>query len=221
MTALVMLCACAGPLAGIAADPKAGQDKGPSALGKEIRIPTNTGFSTNVSPDGRAATVIFDNLYVESRPTAQGAMGATGQTDIQTKAVTIQVPYSTDQRSLAMTLDLRGYLSTTPGASVRLVACAGDATTAVDLTKAAGGQVTLKGKSKEAIAAGQQAGQVGDFQTRVRFTVQTHAAKPVCQVTLFLAAEHDTDKANSGGALVAVDSLDLTIAKPGEGKYKP
>jgi hypothetical protein len=33
-----------------------------SALGKGIRVPSNLGIATNVSPDAQAATILFDNL---------------------------------------------------------------------------------------------------------------------------------------------------------------
>ena len=59
-----------------------------------------------------------------------------------------------------------------------------------------------------------------DFQNRVAFTVQTHAAKPICQITLFLVVDRDTDAADSGGALLAVDSLDIQMATPGKAKYQ-
>jgi hypothetical protein len=63
--------------------------------------------------------------------------------------------------------------------------------------------------------------QFGDFQDRVESTVETHAAKSVCQITLFLLVAHYTDTAGNGGALLAVDSLDLQIATSSKAKYKP
>ena len=36
-----------------------------------------------------------------------------------------------------------------------------------------------------------------------------------------LMAEHDTDTADSGGAVVMVDSLDLSLMGAGQSKYTP
>ncbi len=191
-----------------------------SKIGKDIRVPANIGFSTNVSPDAQAATLIFDNLYTEVNQTVLGAQGAFNQTANQPKVFTVNVPYSTDQRSVTMHMDLRGYVSVDPGATVRLVACVGDATKVIDVMPVKDKAVKLKGKSKETYATKPASQQSGDFQSRVEFTLQTHAAKPVCQITLFLLAEHETDKADSGGALLVVDSLDLEINKSAKAALK-
>ena len=42
-------------------------------------------------------------------------------------------------------------------------------------------------------------GRSTDFLKRVEFTAPTHAANPVCQITLILLAEHDTDTPDDGG----------------------
>lgn len=192
-----------------------------SQFGKDIRVPANIGFATNVSPDGQAATLIFDNLYTEVSPVVQGARGALNQTANQPKVFTVNIPYSTDQRSVTMSLDIRGYASADPGATVRLVACVGDTTKVVDLTMEQGKGVKLKGKSKATLAPKAASPPAGDFQSRVEFTVQTQAAQPVCPITLFLLAEHNTDKADTGGALLVVDSLDLQINKSTKAALKP
>jgi hypothetical protein len=185
-----------------------------SNLVNEIRVPSNVGFATNISPDGQAATVIFDNLYIGLGPAQQGLAGTLNQTAIQSKVFTVVIPYSTDQESVAMAIDVRGYVNTEPGAIVRLVACAGGTTNVLDVSQKTAGPIYLKGKSKEAVVAEHADIQLGDFINRVEFTVQTNAAKPVCQITLLLLVEHNTDTAGSGGALLAVDSLDLSIAAP-------
>jgi len=198
----------------------ADESKSKAEIGKTIRVPSNTGFSTNVSPDAQAATVLFDNAYVEVNPAQQGAVSTRNQTAIQTKAITLHVPYSSKQESLAMSMDLRGFRSAEAGTSVRLVVCAGDATTVVNLSGKHSKPIKLKGKSKRALTAEHPGTQFGDFQERIEFTVATHAAKPVLQITLFLVAEQDTDTADTGGALLAVDSIDLTIGKQSQGQYK-
>ncbi|HQX48616.1 MAG TPA: hypothetical protein PLY87_03710 [Planctomycetaceae bacterium] len=64
-----------------------------SEFGKEIRVPSNLGFSTNVSPDAQAATILFDNLFVEVSPALKGAAATFNQTAIQTKVATLNIPY--------------------------------------------------------------------------------------------------------------------------------
>jgi hypothetical protein len=191
-----------------------------SQFGKDIRVPANIGFSTDISKDGQAATLIFENLTTEVGQTVVGAAGAFNQTANQPKVFTVNVPYSTDQRSVTMHMDLRGFISVDPGASVRLVACVGDATKVIDVMPVKEKTVKFKGKSKEKYAPKPAGQQSGDFEGRVEFTLQTHAAKPVCQITLFLLAEHETDKKDSGGALLVVDSLDLEINKSAKATLK-
>ena len=203
-------------MSGFSEDPKPG-----SVFGKEIRIPANTGFSTNVSPDGLAATVVFDNLLVAANPAQKGQTSTQNQTALQTKVVTIHIPYTTDQKSVTMTMDIRGYLGTDSAGVAKLVVCAGGATKVVDLSTTKTKEVKLKGKSKGEITPEHPGAQFGDFQDRIEFTVQARAAKPVSQITLFLLAEHDTDTAGSGGAMLAVDSIDVSITKSAKAKLKP
>lgn len=191
-----------------------------SALSNKIRVPANIGFSTSVTQDQQVATLIFDNLFTEVNPVVQGAQGAFNQTSNQSKVFTVNVPYTTDQRSVKMTMDLRGYVSVDPGATVRLIACAGNTTQIVNLTCEDDKTIKLKGESKAALAPQPEHQQSNDYQSRMEFTLQTHSAKPVCQITLFLLAEHETDKADTGGALLTVDSLDLSITPQSDAKLK-
>ncbi len=78
--------------------------------------------------------------------------------------------------------------------------------------------ITLKGKSKEEFGEGSS--QYNDFEDRDKFTLQAHAAKPVCQVTLMFLLTRDTDTDEAGGVLLVVDSLDLQIAKGGKAKLR-
>ena len=191
-----------------------------SRIQKQIRIPANIGFGTNVSDDGQVATVIFDNVSIEADPVGKSTHGSVAnQTEMQTKTVTLNIPYSTDQRSLEMRVDVRGYSDADTGATARLIACVGDTTKVIDLTPDEK-EVKLKGNSKQRLAADHGETEAGDFEERVEFTVAKHAEKPILQVTLLLVVEHDTDTADSGGALLVVDSLDLAIVAPGKGKYK-
>jgi hypothetical protein len=180
-------------------------------LGKDIRVAANVGLATNVSSDGQAATVLFDNVLVELEPAVKTAAGTQNQTSTRTKVVTLEVPYTTDARSLTMTLDIRGSIDADAASTARLIACAGDATKVLSLSPAGTEKVQLKGKAKATAAAAYPQAKLGDFQDRVEFTVQTRAAKPVLQITLLLLVEHDTD--NEGDALLVVDSLDLEITK--------
>ncbi|MFG0262439.1 MAG: hypothetical protein ACF788_08610 [Novipirellula sp. JB048] len=187
-----------------------------SKFGKEVRVPSNLGFSTNISDDGQTLTLIFDNLLVDLRATQQGARATHNQTAIETKVFTVNIPYSTSAKDMQMAMDVRGFLSSDPGATVRLVACAGGATKVVDLCTDKSKGTKLKGDRKKSLMAEYPEYQFGDFQDRVEFTLQPHAKKPVCQVTLLLVVERDTDTAGDGGALMVVDSLDLSFAEPNE-----
>jgi hypothetical protein len=205
---------CGAVLAGqVVGDDETAQE---SKFSDKITVPSNFGFAQSVSDDGQVVTLLFDNLIASVSPVTQGARGTHNQTAIETKVFSVNIPYSTKQRSVKMFMDVRGYVSVDPDAVVRLVACAGDTTTAIGLEGQEGDVVELEGTSKEAHADQREDGQFNDFQERVEFTVQTHAKKPVCQITLFLLAEHSTDE--SGGALLAVNSLDISIASDDEKK---
>ena len=182
-----------------------------SKLHKGISVPSNIDFTMNFSPDGQAVTIIFSNVHMAIEPV---------QPSIQTKVFTLHIPYFTDQPSVTMTMDLRGSISTDAGMDVRLVACAGDTTKVVDLLTDAGHTIALRGRSKDAMAAAHPSLPWSDFQDRVEFTVKTRAANPVCQLTLFLLLEHNTDTAASEGVQLALDSLDLEIVEPGKGTYQ-
>ena len=169
-----------------------------ATFSKGIRAPSNLEFTTNISPDGQAVTVIFSNAVVSIEPArGTGAGTIANQTALQTKVVTLHLPYATDLPSVTMVMNLRGFVQAEAGAAGRLVVCAGDSTTVVDLMHA----------------------DQGDYHETVEYTVQARAAEPVCQITLFLLVEHDTE--GSGGAQLTVDSLDLEIATPGSATYRP
>ena len=117
-------------------------------------------------------------------------------------------------------MDLRGAILADAGMDVRLVACAGDTTKVVDLLANPDQAVALRGTSRDAMVATHPSLNWSDFQDRVEFTVQTRAAKPVCQITLFLLVEHNTDITDAEGAVLVVDSMDLEIVTPGKGAFK-
>src|SRR5687768_1794860 len=103
-----------------------------SELHERISVPSNIGFATDISDDGQATTIIFDNLLVSVEPARPRALR--DHTAIQTKVFTVHIPYSTDQQSVTMLMDLRGFVDTRAGADVRLVACAGGTTKVVALS---------------------------------------------------------------------------------------
>ncbi|WP_152054503.1 hypothetical protein, partial [Tautonia marina] len=156
------------------------------------------------------ATLLFDSLHVAVDRVHASRAGGGGQPAAATKMLTIHVPYTTDHRSVPMTLDVRGFASADPGAHLRLVVAAGESTQVIDLTPEESG-VELKGTAKQAAQDQFADACFGDFHDRVRLQFQRHAAEPVAQITVFLMAERNTDQADSGGAALFVDSLDLTI----------
>jgi hypothetical protein len=183
-----------------------------SKFNGRISVPSNLDFVTDISPDGEAVTIIFSNLVlsVEPLPTAIRT---------KTKVFTLHLPYSTDQGSVTMTMDLRGAILAEAGRDVRLVACAGDTTKVVDLLAHADQAVVLRGPARDAMVATHPSVNWSDFHDRVAFTVQTRAAQPVCQITLFLVVEHNTDSTDAEGAVLVVDSLDLEIVMPDTGTF--
>ncbi len=190
-----------------------------SELGKQIRIASNIGFATNISRDKQAATIIFDNTYVELNSVQTTSGNVVSQTEIQTKVVTVRIPYSTENRSVKMRIDIRGFVDSGSCAAARLVAIVGDATQVIDLSRDEG-EIELKGIAKQTLAAKQDGIIFDDFQDRITFTLHKRAAKPVCQITLFLLAERDTDMKDTGGALLVVDSFDIEIEKAENGKFE-
>lgn len=175
-----------------------------------ISVPSNLDFVTNISPDGEAVTIIFSNLVLSVEPL---------QPAIRTKVFTLHLPYSTNQGSVTMTMDLRGAILAEAGRDVRLVACAGDTTKVVDLVAHADQAVALRGTARDAMVATHPSVNWSDFHERVAFTVQTRAAQPVCQIRLFLVVEHNTDSTDAEGAMLVVDSLDLEIVMPDTGTF--
>ncbi|MEZ5944627.1 MAG: hypothetical protein R3C18_24835 [Planctomycetaceae bacterium] len=180
-----------------------------STLQKPIAIPANVGFSTNISDDGQVATVLFDNAFVELSPVVSGARGTHRQTASATKVMTVNFPYKTEQRSVDMTLHIRGFCDVAPQANARLVVCAGSATHVVDLS--ADENVELSDGAKEDYNLDEGG---ADFFDEVKFVVQRHAAEPVCQLTFFLEVDRDSDQPDSGSALLVVDTIDLSVAPP-------
>ncbi len=196
------------------------EDSSPaSQLTAEIRIASNIGFATDVSPDKQAATVIFDDAYVELNSVQARSRGVANQTDIQAKVLTLRIPYSTENRSVKMTIDVRGFVDKDASANARLIVVVGDVTQVVDLSRH-DGEVTFKGTAKETFVGKPGVNKVNDFQDRFAVTLQKRADKPVCQITLLLLADRDTDMADAGGALLVVDSLDIEVEHPENAKLQ-
>jgi hypothetical protein len=207
--AVIVLVALATAALGTEPKPKSG-------FRERVRAPQNIGFATSASSDGQVVTILFDNLYVEVNPPRRGATAAYGQTAVDTKLFTLHLPYSSDESCVKMTVDVRGFRSTSPGAAARLVVCAGDATQVVDLSPDKA--TRLKGTVKKTICEEQPDLSSDDFEDRVEFQLQKLAARPICQITLVLIVEQDTDSEDSGGALLAVDSLNVSIAEPAKAR---
>ena len=181
-----------------------------SQFGRRISVPANLDFVTSLSPDGEAVTIIFSNLFLAVEPLEPA---------IRTKVCTLNLPYTTDQASVTMTMDLRGAILAETGREVRLVACAGDTTHVVDLSAQPEQGCAERGTARDALIATHPSVHWSDFQDRVALTVQTRAAKPVCQITLFLVVEHHTESPDAEGAVLVVDSLDLAMVLPETGTF--
>jgi len=162
-----------------------------------IKVPSNLDFTVPpVSP--RGLTVMFSNAEIDIKPAEADRAGIRNQTAIQTKVITLNIPYSSAQPSLQMRLSLQGIMDPVQaeaGVNVRLVVCAADTTRVVNLSPDTGGA----------------------FIDSFEFTVQPRAVKPVCQVTLFLLVEHDIDTDGAGTAVLTIQTLDMEIVTPGVG----
>jgi hypothetical protein len=162
-----------------------------SSFLKGIEVPANLDFTVlSIAP--RELTIVFNNARVELGPTGS----LVNRTAIQTKVITLNIPYSSDQPSLHMGLRIKGYaelIEAEAGVHVRLVVCVGSMTKVVYPTP--------------------------DFSERFEFKVYPRAVKPVCQVTLFLLVEHDIDTPGAGGAVLNVDQLDMEILTPDTGTF--
>ncbi len=178
-------------------------------FGKSVTIPANTGYSFNVSDDQEVLTVIFDNVVVELSPIVASQTGAQDQTSIQSKLITLRIPCVIKEEMLSVTADIRGVVSADSGVQPRLIVCAGD-TSYVAKLKPKKAKVKFKQGSKKKLTENYE-GETIDFEERFVFKVTPKAKKPVCQVTLVLVLERDSDEPDSGSGLLVVDSLDLSM----------
>ena len=162
-----------------------------SSVLEGIKVPSNLDFAVlPISP--RELTIVFTNARVELGPTGSFV----NQTAIQTKVITLNIPYSSDQPVLEMRLRIQGYaelIEAEAGVHFRLVVCAGSMTKVVNATP--------------------------DFSERFEFKVYPRVVNPVCQVTLFLLVEHDIDTHDARGAVLNVDQLDMEIVTPDTGTF--
>ena len=242
MMRCVTLCFCAAALAlAPPSDPGKAGKKAVTEFAGTPKVPANTEIAVSTSTDKQSVELIFDNLAV----TAEPVLSSSGQTVSQSKVFTVNIPFATDQASVKMVLDLRGFADVDSAASLSLIAHAGDTTTVVDLfapsnananvkagapvksktnaNAAAKAQHLAKKKAKPAPPAAPATPvteKTAEYNQRIEFTVHKQAANPVCQITLVLLAEHDTDTAGAGVALLTVDTLDLSIKTAGQAQYK-
>src|SRR5262245_16403839 len=113
-----------------------------SSLASRVHVGIGVPSYLNITPpptppNGRALTINFSNAEIGIGPAQQLPAGEIlGQTALQTKVVTLHIPYPTDQPRVKMRMVLRGLVApiqAEAGVAVQLVACAGDTTTVVDL----------------------------------------------------------------------------------------
>src|SRR5690349_21367923 len=80
-----------------------------SNFDKRISVPSNLDFMTDISPDWEAVTINFRNVEIGIGPAQLLPGGGTlDQTAIQTKVVTLHIPYSTARPSVTMRMALHG-----------------------------------------------------------------------------------------------------------------
>lgn len=167
-------------------------------------------FVTATSEDREATTMIFDN-FVLSTETGRGQI-------IEAKTRTFTFGNAIEAKSdVAVTLDIRGFVSTVAGGSAALVIMAGGETTAVDLQKATEANKAAdesnpvrKSASDKATTAGftLSAQPKGSDSFFARVPVKVAEGQPL-QVTVVLIV--DRQPTADSQALLTIDSIDLGI----------
>lgn len=170
--------------------PKPGNDTPtPGArLTRAPEVPVDVSCVADLAEDGCNASILFSDLVLAPCRATPGGAGMGNEARVATKAVTFRVPYSSARSRTRMVVQTMGSFNIGRAARVRLILCAGDVTVAV-VDKA----VVDKG------------GEAGGFDSQTMFAVETHAADPVCQITLILVAECDRD--GDTGAELNVNAL--------------
>ena len=106
MMRCVTLCFCAAALAlAPPSDPGKAGKKAVTEFAGTPKVPANTEIAVSTSTDKQSVELIFDNLAV----TAEPVLSSSGQTVSQSKVFTVNIPFATDQASVKMVLDLRGF----------------------------------------------------------------------------------------------------------------
>jgi len=175
------------------------------------------GISSNFSDDGLAATLLFDNLVIDMN----------GMRDIlvRTKAVSLTIPIINEASDTHFIQDIRGFVDVDEGARAVFVVQAAGKTHVVDLLEAKDDEGIVR--TRNVPMAEERAAELAkerseadelpegfDFSYRMESKVPAGASN---QITFFLLLERDAQKADVGG-LLAIDSLDLLISKPSDGK---
>ncbi len=176
----------------------------PPVLKRPISIVDAVTVAFNISQDGQAATALFDNLQVGTNVLKDMPL-------VVTRTATVDLPISGNTMPLQIQEDIRGYVFSQPGAGASLVIRSCGQTTVVDLASAKADAKKFPRPATSATAKRRPKGVDLDSDFYYRF-VGTLPANARAQVTFYLLVDKDQDQANGPGALLAVDSLDVTIS---------
>jgi hypothetical protein len=182
----------AAPLAGVSAEPQ---------LQAKARVIDSIGVASNVSPDGKVATVLFDNLVVGTHASLRMPL-------VVTRSAIVSVPIVNNQQPVRLRYIVRGFVDTGESSRAALVVQACGKTNVIDLGKAiADAENAPAPASKEKREKPESMRQADDFYANFSGTLAGGATH---HVTFFLLVEKDRDDLELGAAL-HVDSLEVVL----------
>lgn len=172
----------------------------PQLKGKATII-DNIGVASNISPDGKVATVLLDNLVISSHAALRMPL-------VVTKTAIVSVPVANHEQPVPMRYSVRGFVDTDPSSRATLIIQAGGKVNVVDLTQAvAAAKNSPPLATKEKREKPESVRSADDFYVSLTGTLPARAAH---HVTFFLLVEKDRDEVELGAAL-HVDSLEVIL----------
>lgn len=177
-----------------------------------VFYPDAVRFVTSISEDREVATMLFDNFSLAT------TSGKAPLVTAQTKSFSISNSPESKGDAVA-TLDIRGFVDVQEGGSAALIIHAGGETTVVDLKKAVAAETTKPRKTEDALyLAAKETADTAGFRNSskaagganyyARVSVDVAKGQPLQATVLLLV---DRVPASGSGALIAVDSLDISV----------
>jgi M6 family metalloprotease-like protein len=181
-------------------------DPSDTVLAGMVRPHDPTSHVVNFSPDGKAATLIFDQLFAEAGSNKQ----------VGTTVATFSLPLKPGTDPASITLDIRGFVFTDDGSAASLVVQGMGNTVLVDLptqsatadspaTEPSREPLRQAWKSFQAAAAGTASS--GDIDQRLEWNI---TGEKELTITVYLFVDRRCE--SSHGGFLAIDTLDVEIS---------